>query len=636
MIPAVCHKGTVRVSVLILALVLATGSSAWAQQSPDWRKIGGEAFETSLASPATGPMDRVWYSPDGSILYGRTNSGLTFQTSDFENWTPADVQPPPEQAPASAIVRAPEATGVRFIAASSTPYRTYALGRYLSRSDDGGRSWANLTAYRGISVIGTWQRDVAVSPVNSDQLVVANGFGVWRSMDGGLSWAGLNQFLPNLPVRRILSTQSGTSGTRAFVDGIGAVELPPGSTVWQPVPSFTQQVEAMQLEKYSRAVQAVVTAFGQSTDGSVVYLGSADGRLWVSIDSGQTFQPTQVPANTNGRVERIIVDSGSLKDRALAVLSGTGPHVLRTTNGGIFWDSLDRDQPLPPAYAVAADWTAGAIYVATEKGVFYSHADLEYATTNPVAWQNLTSKLPAARATDVRLDPAGVQLYIALDGYGLYAALAPRPASNVRVVNAADFSARAAAPGSLLSVFGAHVNTATAGGLNYPVLAAQDTQSQIQVPFEAVGPSVALALQTPTGNLRVTQAVQPVSPAILVNHDGVAELIDADTNLPIDGRNAAHSNGRIKIMATGLGRVHPDWQTGQPAPLQNAPTVVAAVRAYLDGVPLQVTKASLAGGYVGFYEIEVQLPAITNMGTSELKISADGQESNRVQIVIEP
>ncbi len=636
MIPVVCHKGTVRVSVWILSLGLAAGVTGWAQQSPDWRKIGGEAVDTSLASPATGPMDRVWYSPDGAILYGRTSSGSTFETSDFQTWKAADAVPPPEQMPAAGVVRAPESTGVRFLTASAAPYRTYALGRQLSRSDDGGRSWSNLTAYRGMSVIGTWQRDVAVSPVNSDEVVVANGFGVWRSLDGGLSWAGLNQRLPNLPVRRILSTQSGTAGTRAFVDGIGAVELPPGGTVWQPVPSITQQLEVMQLERYSKAVQAVVTAFGQSADGSTAYVGSADGRLWVSTDSGQTFQPTQAPSNTNGRVERIVVAGGSQKERALAVLSGTGPHVLRTTNGGRFWDSLDRDQPLPPAYAVAADWTAGAVYVATEKGVFYSHTDLEYPTTNPVAWQNLTTRLPAARATDVRLDPAGVQLYIALDGYGLYAALAPRPASNVRVVNAADFSTRAAAPGSLLSVFGAHVNAAAAGGLNYPVLAAQDAQSQIQVPFEAVGPSVALALRTPTGNVRVTQAVQPVSPAILVDRDGVAEIIDADTNLPIDGRNTAHSNGRIKIMATGLGRVHPDWQTGQPAPLENAPAVVALVRAFLDGAPLQVTRAVLAGGYVGFYEVEVQLPAIVNAGTSELKISADGQESNKVQIVIEP
>ncbi len=635
--PVVCHKGTVRVSVLIQSLVLATSLTAWAQQAPDWRKVGGESVQASLASPVTGPMDRVWFSADGSLLYARTSAGQTFQTTDFENWVAADAMPPAEQESSSGV-RAPEpSAGVRYINASATPYRTFALGRQLSKSDDGGRSWSNLTAFHGVSVIGTWQRDVAVSPVNSDQLVVANGFGVWRSMDGGLSWTGLNQFLPNLPVRKILSTQNGTTGTRAFVDGVGAVELPPGGTVWQPVPGITLQADLALTEKYSRAVQTPVTAFGQSTDGSVVYVGSADGRIWVSIDGGQSFRATPMPPGTAGKVERIIVDGGARKDLALAVLSGNGPHVLRTTNSGVFWDSLDSTSSVPSAYAVAADWTAGAVYVATEKGVFYSHADLElYTTPNTGTWQSLTDKLPQVRATDVRLDPAGVQLYISLDGYGLWAAVAPHRQRSVQIVNAADFSTRPAAPGSLLSVFGAHVNSAAAGGLNYPVLAAQDTQSQIQVPFEAVGPSVALALETAAGSVRVNQAVLPVSPAILVSRDGVAEIIDADTNLPIDGKNTAHSNGRIKIMATGLGRVHPDWPTGQAAPLQNAPAVAATVRAYLDGTPLQVTKAALAGGYVGFYEIEVQLPSITNAGTSELKISADGQESNKVQIVIEP
>ena len=56
-----------------------------------------------------------------------------------------------------------------------------------------------------------------------------------------------------------------------------------------------------------------------------------------------------------------------------------------------------------------------------------------------VTWTNLTSKLPDAPATDVRLDPAGVQLYIALDGYGVYAAAAPHRARNLRIVNARRF-----------------------------------------------------------------------------------------------------------------------------------------------------------------------------------------------------
>jgi len=617
---------------------LAFGLTGWAQQSPDWRKIGGQAVQLALASPATGSVDRVWYSADGAVLYARTTSGKTFQTSDFDTWLPSGDVAPPEPLQPAGVVRSPESGAVRFLADAANPYRTYALGRQLSRSDDGGRSWSNLTSFHGTSIIGPGPRDLAVSRANSDQLVVANGLGVWRSMDGGLTWAGLNRRLPNLPVRRILSTQNGTSGTRAFVEGVGAVELPPGGTVWLEVPSVTLQAEALQMQEYRNALRVEVSAFGQSADGSAVYVGTADGQLWVSQDGGRSFRKTALPADVSGRVERIVVDSGTRKDVALAVLSGgTRSHVLRTTNGGEFWDILDPDPNfLPPAYSVAADWAAGAVYVATERGVFYSRTDLENAVTNPVSWQSLTDNLQAGRATDVKLDPAGVQLYIALDGYGLWAALAPHRMQSVRVVNAADFSTRPAAPGSLLSVFGARVNAAAGGGLNYPVLAAQDAQSQIQVPFEAVGPNVALALETATGNVHVVQAVQPVSPAILISHDGVAEIIDADTDLPIDGRNAAHSNGRLKIMATGLGRVRPDWPAGRPAPLQNAPVVVAGVRAYLDGVPIQVTKAALAGGYVGFYEVEVQLPTITNAGTSELKISADGQESNKVQIVIEP
>jgi uncharacterized protein (TIGR03437 family) len=130
--------------------------------------------------------------------------------------------------------------------------------------------------------------------------------------------------------------------------------------------------------------------------------------------------------------------------------------------------------------------------------------------------------------------------------------------------------------------------------------------------------------------------VQPVAPAIFVGSGGVPMLYDADTGLPLDARNAAHSNGRIQILATGLGRVRPDWPTNLPAPHQDPPTVAASVKVYLDGSPLQVTRATLAPDFIGFYLIEAQLPPIANLGTSELYMSADGQESNRVQIVVEP
>jgi len=203
-------------------------------------------------------------------------------------------------------------------------------------------------------------------------------------------------------------------------------------------------------------------------------------------------------------------------------------------------------------------------------------------------------------------------------------------------VNAADFSTRAAAPGSLVSVMGGRVSAANAGALSFPVLAASEGESQIQVPFETSAATLSLALDTAAGRFTLGLPVQAVSPAIFVNRDGSPMILDADSGLVLDGRSAAHSGSRLQILATGLGKVRPDWPTGMPAPLENPPAVAATVKAYLDRVPVQVTQAALAPGYIGFYLIEVQLPVLVNAGPAELYIAADGQESNRVQVVLEP
>jgi len=104
----------------------------------------------------------------------------------------------------------------------------------------------------------------------------------------------------------------------------------------------------------------------------------------------------------------------------------------------------------------------------------------------------------------------------------------------------------------------------------------------------------------------------------------------------LDATNTAHSNARIQILATGLGRVKPQWPTGLAAPLENPPAVIAKVQAYLDRAPIDVTRATLAPGYVGLYLIELQLPALVNAGPAELYLTTDGEESNRVRVYVEP
>jgi uncharacterized protein (TIGR03437 family) len=634
---AVCHLDTSRAFRYTVAILL-TAVAAFAQvRSPSWRRVGGPAVDLNLASPATGPMRQVWFSADGSTLYARTASGQVYATSDFEAWRPApDVPAPPDPVAPAPVVRLPE-PGARLVAAYPYSFQ-FAIGRHLSRSDDGGYSWTNLTAYKAQSVVGFGQAGVAVSPTNPDQVALANNFGVWRSMDGGLSWTGLNLTLPNLAVRRILATPTGGSGVRVLADGMGPLELAPSGTVWEPAPGVPADDETLLAQRYSKLLAADVSA--ASVTGDTVMAGSADGRIWWSQDGGKTMNASLMPpgmeVKAGVRVERIWVDP-SQPQVALAALSGPAPHVLRTTSRGQIWDALDSAALPNGVWAVAGDRPSGSIYVATDKGVFYGHADLEFPVIAAVAWQNITpAPMPAARATDVRLDPAGVQLYIAIDGYGVYRAPAPHRADGLRIVNAADFSSRAAAPGSLLSMIGAPVSSVRGANLDFPVLQVLDSSSQVQVPFETVGPNVLLTIQTSTGPQVRGIAVQPVSPALLTGSDGVPVVADADSGLAIDGRNPAHSGARIQIMATGLGKVKPEWRTGIPAPADDPPEVVATVRAFLDGKPLQVTRATLAPLFIGFYVVEIQLPPVANAGASVLHISADGQESNRVQLVMEP
>jgi uncharacterized protein (TIGR03437 family) len=635
-----CQGATCVSARVWMAGILLTALPAIAQPPAevarlDWRRVGSSAMDLSLASAAAGPVSRVWFSSDGSRLYALTPAGKVFESTDLETWSSiANSVAPPAPDPNAA---ASPAGGAKFYPHPQNPQRVFALATHLYRSDNGGGSWTNLTAFGDASVIGSGLHDLAISPRDPDLLIVANDFGVWRSADGGLSWSGLNQYLPNLPVRRILATPLGLAGTRIAVDGFRLLELPPGGdNEWRPVadPQLSTQLEsdAARRQAVSSALGAQITALAGS--GDILYAGASDGRIWISSDRGQTWSGPR--PGSGGAVESFYVDAQESRI-ALAVLGGKGAHVLRTINTGVTWDDISSNLPDTAVHAVAVDRSAGAAYVAGDGGVFFATVDFDRAS--PASnWTLISGSLPAAPAVDVKLDPGGNQLYVALDGYGVFATAAPHRARQLRLVNAADFSARAAAPGSLVSVIGGKITHAQAGELNFPVLDASDAESQIQVPFEAIASSessISLALDSAGRKFTFGVPLQDVSPAIFIDRTGAPMLLDAESGLMFDARNSARSGSRIQILATGLGKVRPDWPTGMAAPLQQPPVVRATVTAYLDRSPVEVLSATLAP-YVGMYLVEIRLPAIVNAGPAELYITADGKESNRVRIQLEP
>lgn len=615
---------------LLLGLALAAGVGAQAPVAAvSWRQIGNANLMTGLSSAAAGPAERVWFSDGG--LKVRLADGRTYASPGLEGWMPAGAEEPPEE-PATAA-RAPEAGA---LVRGAGPV-LYAGGSSVWRSDDGGGSWRDLTAWRGASLVGGRVHDVAVDGANPDRVAVATDAGVWHSMDGGASWNGLNDGLPALAVRRIVAAPRGSRGVRIAVERepgrLAEFEWAPGQRLgWFPAGGEPFEREAALLRQWSAGLGARMTAAAEVQE--TLYLGDESGRLLASADRGRTWR-TFDPLPDSGAVERIWTD-GVDRNFALAALSskgGAGPRVLRTLNGGGYWDDLTANLPAGPAYGLAADRTTGAIYAATESGLYMSYGDLR-APAPPAPWAPLGAALPNNPVRDVRLDDAGNLLLAAVDGYGVYATLAPHRRRAPQLVHSSDFGMRAAAPGALMTVVGAQAQAVSANASPGAVLAASADESQIQLPFELNGASVQVVVQAGQARVSFGLPLARTAPSILVDRDGTPMVLDADSGAPVDLMHPARGGMPLHVLMSGLGRVEPAWPVGLPAPWQDPPKVTARVRAWLSGWPVEVTRAALAPGYTGFYLVELALPELVDDGAQELVIEAGGIRSNPVRLYV--
>ncbi len=636
------QNSTVRNIWVTLALLGFFESAAVAQLSwtADWRRIGNSAVDFSLSGPASGAVDRVWFDSEGARIFARTPSGAIYSTDDLEGWQLAKNVTAPAADANSNAKRIP--SGARLVRTQfrNSP-KSYAAGSHVWRSENGGDGWENVTSYKGQSILGGDILDLVISPKDEDEIVVGTTTGIWRSVDAGKTWLSLNGSLPNLPIRRILTTPGGTRGMRlelgSTADGFSAEWRPGEKLSWRPLAAFdVQRKEELALRKVVEQKLGIVNTV--QTAGELVYAGTKDGRLFVSLNRGVDWLPPQ--ATGVGAVEAIQID---LKEprRAVAVLSArdgaTKGAVWRTWTGGMFWEEMTGNLLAPEIRGVAIDPPSGAVYVATSSGVYFTYAELGAAEPNSAAktWTQLVGNLPEHPVRDVKLDPAGNQLYVAVEGWGAYGTMAPHRLRQLRAVSAADQSSRPAAPGSLISIIGASVDQASIGALSSPVLARSAVESQIQLPFQLTGTSVALQLETSKGRTEIGMTLEPTAPAIFVDRDGTPMLLNADSGVLLDVMQPARAGTRIQILAAGLGRVSPDWPAGVAAPLRAPPKVNAPVRVFLDRIPLEVTQATLAPGIVGFYLVEVILPNVVNAGPAELYLETGRAESNRVRVYLE-
>ncbi len=225
------------------------------------------------------------------------------------------------------------------------------------------------------------------------------------------------------------------------------------------------------------------------------------------------------------------------------------------------------------------------------------------------------------------------------------------------VVNGASFSADAVvSPGSIASLFGTRLASGTAAATTKPLpLTLSGTQVLVndaaaplffvspgqinfQMPIEVTGNSASVAVVSggvrgPTLQIKTaseTPGIFSSQPGTLgqgavLNQDFSANSID----------NPAAPGSVIQIFATGLGATNPALPTGRPgatAPPFN--TTVATPTALVNGAAAPVHFSAVAPGFIGLYQVNVQVPASTPTGGATLQVQIGGRSSNIVTFAV--
>jgi uncharacterized protein (TIGR03437 family) len=181
------------------------------------------------------------------------------------------------------------------------------------------------------------------------------------------------------------------------------------------------------------------------------------------------------------------------------------------------------------------------------------------------------------------------------------------------VVSAASFVADVAR-GGLASIFGSNMGngdntTVYINGLAAPVFYASPGQYNVQVPWETTGMGTFTMIVN--GMLSNVQSVgvYTYSPDVFMISPAQAAITHADGSL-VSNASPAAVNETVVVYATGLGPVSGAMVTGKPASSTSLqPTTPQPATATLGGIPATVSFSGLTPGFIGLYQVNVQVPA---------------------------
>lgn len=240
------------------------------------------------------------------------------------------------------------------------------------------------------------------------------------------------------------------------------------------------------------------------------------------------------------------------------------------------------------------------------------------------------------------------------------------------VVNGASFAKAAdpngpVAPGTIVAIFGSNLSNSllaastvplsttlngtaiTFNGTSAPLFFVSSGQVNAQVPFDTTPGTVAVQASN-SGQFSQGQniTVAQFSPGIFsLNQSGTGPgailLANSATFAQpagsITGRDAAPvaKGGFITIFCTGLGAVNPPVASGTTAP-SSPPLALTTTQptVLIGGISVPAAFSGLAPGFVGLYQVNVQIPASAPSGSAvSVQLVIGGVSGNVTTIAIQ-
>ena len=243
-------------------------------------------------------------------------------------------------------------------------------------------------------------------------------------------------------------------------------------------------------------------------------------------------------------------------------------------------------------------------------------------------------------ANTLRITVVGGPLQVA----ALVTALGRPSFTTAGVVDAATFRQQLA-PGSYATLFGASLAggaTATASlplperlanvqvlvnGRPAAVQFVSDAQINFVVPFEVLpGPAEIVVATLLASSAPVPLRIAAVAPAVFVMPDGFGAVAVAGTG-QVTSQRAAVQGEIVEVYATGLGSVRLNAASVLLETLERPEVTIG-------GLPATVLFSGLAPGWLGLYQINVQVPAGVPAGVQPLWLAVSGVLADPVNVLI--